>query len=87
MRFEIDWASVIAGSKFSVLLCFPLYLRAIFQVQAFPSRGGGGGAYIWRGDLTEGFLRLILEGLIFGILRYKPSERRYAKQNESEHDD
>ena len=41
MRFEIDWASVIAGSKFSVLLCFPLYLRAIFQVQAFPSRGGG----------------------------------------------
>ena len=34
-----------------------------------------GGAYIWRGDLTEGFLRyefggLYLEGLIFGILRY-----------------
>ena len=33
------------------------------------------GAYIWRGDLTEGFLRyrfggLYLEGLIFGILRY-----------------
>ena len=34
-----------------------------------------GGAYIWRGDLKEGFLRyefggLYLEGLIFGILRY-----------------
>ena len=36
---------------------------------------GGGGGYIWRGDLTEGFLRyrfegLYLEGLISGILRY-----------------
>ena len=33
------------------------------------------GAYIWRGDLTESFLRyrfggLYMEGLIFGILRY-----------------
>ena len=42
-----------------------------FRVQAPP-----GGAYIWRGDLTEGVLRyefgggLYLEGLIFGILRY-----------------
>ena len=26
----------------------------------------GGGAYIWRGDLTEGFLRYELGGLIFG---------------------
>ena len=25
----------------------------------------GGGAYIWRGDLTEDFLRLYMEGLIF----------------------
>ena len=53
------------------LLCFTLYLGAIFQVQA--PRGqrrlnGGvflrwrfGGAYIWRG--------LYMEGLIFGILR------------------
>ena len=41
------------------LLCFTLYLRAIFQVQA-------PGAYIWRGDLTEGFLRYRFGGLIFG---------------------
>ena len=38
------------------LLCFTLYLWAIFQVQA-PR-----GAYIWRG--------LYMEGLILGILRY-----------------
>ena len=34
-----------------LLICFTLYLRAIFQVQA------PGGAYIWKDDLTEGFLR------------------------------
>ena len=42
------------------LLCFTLYLREGFQVQA------PGGAYIWRGDLTEGFLRYRFGGLIFG---------------------
>ena len=55
------------------LLCFTLYLRAIFQVQApgsfyLEGRFNGGffalqvwEAYIWRG--------LYMEGLIFGILR------------------
>ena len=50
------------------LLCYTLYLRAIFQVQALGGRFNGGffalpvwGAYIWRG--------LYMEGLIFGILR------------------
>ena len=51
LRFKIDWASLIVGSKFTVLAFFTLYLRAIFQVQGRP------GAYIRRGDLTEGFLR------------------------------
>ena len=65
MRFKTDWVSLIVGSKLPFLLCFTLYLRAIFLVQA-PR-----GAYIWRGDLTEGFLRyrfggLYLEGLIHG---------------------
>ena len=31
--FKIDWASLILGRKFTVFLCFTLYLRAIFQVQ------------------------------------------------------
>ena len=42
------------------LLCYTLYLRAIFQVQA------PGGAYFWSGDLTDGFLHCRFGGLIFG---------------------
>ena len=41
------------------LLCFSLYLRAFSQVQA------PGGAYIWRGDLKEGFLRYRFGGAYF----------------------
>ena len=41
------------------LLCFSLYSRAIFQLQA------PGGLYL-EGDLTEGFLRYGFGGFIFG---------------------
>ena len=37
LRFKINWASLTVESKFcffAFLLCFSLYLRAIFQVQA-----------------------------------------------------
>ena len=57
MRFKTDCANLIVRSKFTI---FTLYLRAVFQVHA-PR-----GAYIWRGDLTEGFLRYEFRGLIFG---------------------
>ena len=40
------------------LLCFTLYLRTISKSKA----------YIWRGDLTEGFLLYEFGGLIFGGL-------------------
>ena len=75
MRFKIDLASLIVGMKFIVFSLFCFVFEGNFQVQA------PGGAYIRRGDLTEGFLRyefggayiwrgLYMEGLIFGILRY-----------------
>ena len=47
---KIDWTNLILGGKFTVFLCFTLYLRAISKYKA-------PGGYIWRGDLTEGFLR------------------------------
>ena len=61
--------------KFTIFAFFYFVFEGKFQVQA-PR-----GAYIRRGDLTEGFLRydfkgayiwrgLYMEGRIFGILRY-----------------
>ena len=55
MRFKIDWASFILGINLPFLLCFPLYLRAIFQVQA-------PGGLIFGGAI----LRYRFGGLIFG---------------------
>ena len=50
LRFKIDWICLMVGSKF--LLCFTLYLRAIFLVQA-PGGLIFGGAYTWRGLFSE----------------------------------
>ena len=59
LRFKIDWASLILGRKFTVFALFYFVkLRAISKYQ--PS--GRGGAYIWRGDLTEGFCVTSLGG-------------------------
>ena len=55
MRFKIDWASHIVGSKFTVFALF------YFVPSTSPK-----GAYIWRGDLTFAFLRYEFGGLIFG---------------------
>ena len=58
--------------KLPFLLCFTLYLRAIFQVQAPGGLIFGGG--IWRRAFCITSLGgLYLEGLIFGILRYPPN--------------
>ena len=55
LRFKIDWASLIVGSKFTAF---------VFEGN-FPSTSPRG-AYIWKGDLTEGLLRYRFGGLIFG---------------------
>ena len=60
MGFKIDWASLIVRSKFTVFALFYF----VFEGN-FPSTSPRG-AYIWRGDLTEGVLRYRFGGLIFG---------------------
>ena len=60
LRVKIDWASLIVVSKFTVFALFYF----VFEGN-FPSTSPQG-AYIWRGDLTEGFLRYQFGGLIFG---------------------
>ena len=68
LRFKIDWASLIVGRKFTIFALSYFVFEGNFQVQAprSPSRGGGGGAYIRRGNLMEGFLRYKFGGLIHG---------------------
>ena len=52
MRLKIDWASLILGRKFTVFLCFTLYLSVISK---YKPPGGliFGGAYLWRGLFLE----------------------------------
>jgi len=57
LRFKIGWASLIVGSKFIVLALFYSVLES-----NFPSTSPRE-AYIWRGDVTEGFLRYRFGGL------------------------
>ena len=60
MRFKIDWAILIVGSKFTVFALFYFVFEG--NCPSISPRG----AYIWRGDLKEGFLRYWFGELIFG---------------------
>jgi len=59
LRFKIEWASLTVGRKFTVLLCFTLYLRAISGYKP------PGGLYMEE-RFNDGFLRYKFGGLIFG---------------------
>ena len=58
--FQNRLGQLVKGRKFTIYALFFFVFEGKFQVQA-PS-----GAYIRRGDLTEGFLRYDSGGLIFG---------------------
>jgi len=60
LRFKIDWASLRVEGKFTVFALFCLVFEG--NIPSTSPRG----AYIWNGDLTEGFLRYRFGGLIFG---------------------
>ena len=76
LRFQIDWASLILGRKFTAFLCLTLYLRAISKYKPPGGRGLVFGGAIYRRVFALGvwgvyiFRGLYLEGLIFGISRY-----------------
>ena len=56
LRFKIDWANLIVGSKFTVFALFYFVFAGNFP------RTSPRGAYIWRGNLTEGFFGLPVWG-------------------------
>ena len=90
MCFEIDWTSLIVGSKFTVFTLFYFVFEGNFPSTSSPGglylegRFNGGffvlqvwGTFIWRG--------LYMDGLIFGILRYiysKMAEMRSRDQHQ-----
>ena len=55
LRFKVDWATLIVGSKFTVFALFYFVFEGYF-----PSTSPR------RGDLTEDFLRYEFGGLIHG---------------------
>ena len=56
LRFKIDWPSLIVGRKCTVFALF--YFVFLGQFSKYKPRG----AYIWRSNLTEGFLALPVWG-------------------------
>ena len=58
--FQNRLGQLAVGRKFTIFTVFYYVFEGKFQIQV-PR-----GAYIWRGDLTEGFLRYDFGGLIFG---------------------
>ena len=76
MRFKLDWARLNLGWKFTVFLCFTLYLGALSKYKPPGKRGltFGGAIYrrvftlrVWGVYILRG---LYMEGVIFGILQY-----------------
>ena len=59
-HFQIDWASLIVGSKCTVLALFYFVFEGNFPSISL------WGAYIWRGSLTEGLLHNRFGELIHG---------------------
>ena len=73
MRFKIEWATLLFGSKFTVFALFYFVFEGNF------SSTSPRGAYIWRGDLTESFLRYPFGGLIFGGAYFRNFTVGYAQ--------
>ena len=62
MDLQIDWASLTVGSKYTLFVLFYFVFEGNFPSTSPP----GGGAFICRADLTEGFLCHRFGGLMFG---------------------
>ena len=67
MRFKIDWASLKVGIKFTVFALFNFVFEGNFP------RASPRGAYIWRGNLTEGFFVL----QVWGAYTYEYNFRNF----------
>ena len=65
MRFEIDWASVIAGSKFTRFALFSFVFKGNFPSTSLPLPGGGGRCLYLEGRFNGGFFAAYIGGAYF----------------------
>ena len=74
MRFKIDWAIHIVGSKFTVFALFYFVFEGIFP-NTSPQGGIFGGTYIWRGLFSEFYGMLTVVARVPRLFLYisKPS--------------
>ena len=90
MRFKIDWASLMVGSKFTFFALFYFVFEGNFPSTspqgALEGRFNGGffglpvwGAYIWRG--------LYVEGLIFQNFTVAMSNKSWSKSRSLKYSD
>ena len=61
---RLGW--LVVGKKFTIFALFYFVFEGKLEIQAPPPPPPPGGAYIRRGDVTEGFLGFDFGGLIFG---------------------
>ena len=61
--FQNRLGYLVVGRKFTIFALF-YFVFDMFESKFYVQAPRG--AYIWRGDLTKGFLRYDLEGLIHG---------------------
>ena len=63
LRFKIDWASLIVGSKFTVFALFYFVFEGNFSSTRLQGGGGGGNLYL-KGQFNGGYFVLpVLRGL------------------------
>ena len=65
MRFEIDWASVIAGSKFTRFALFSFVFKGSFLSTTLPLPRRGGGCLYLEGRFNGGFFAAYIGGAYF----------------------
>ena len=60
LRFKIDWASLVVGSKFTIFASFYFVFEGNFRSTS-PRRLIFGGAYTWRGLFSEFYSILLIQ--------------------------
>ena len=79
MRFKIDWASLIVGSKFTVFSLFYFVFEGNFPSTS-PVGLIIGGAYIWTGLFSEFYGISVFGSVSFELKSYSHIARQWSRE-------